>query len=115
MFLHLLLALSLAITPTLRLPGHFFVAYDFKLRATVTVPVDRENREVGVQYASENEEGYTSRQLDEYVDWTTHNFEIRLRPGTYQIRAVLKQTAGKVSYSTVQTVQVLSNRPQDGE
>jgi hypothetical protein len=117
MLLNLILAAFLALAspdPKLRISGHIFFGHEIKLRATVMVPVDRENREVGLEWDGD-EGGYTSRQLDEYVDWTNHTFEIRLRPGEYQFRGVLKQSAGRIRYSAAQTVIVQSDRPEDGE
>jgi len=113
MFIHAILALALAIAPTLTLPAHVLFGHEIKFRAMVTVPVDKDNREIGIEWNGEEGGGYTSRQLDEYVDWTHHTFEIRLRPGTYEFRAVLKQSAGKIRYSAAQTVFVKSDRPED--
>lgn len=113
MFLHAILAAFLAITPTLKLPGHFFVGPEVKIRVEATVPVDRDNREIGIEWEGD-EDGYTSRQLDEYVDWTRHSFEIRLRPGQYTFRAVLKRAGGERKVSSEQTVEVYSATPQEG-
>ena len=107
-----ILALALAIKLTL--PGHVFFGHEIKFRVTVTVPVDvQNNREVGVEWDGDGGAGYTSRQLDEYVDWTHHNFQIILRPGEYLIRGVLKQSNGRIQYTGTQTVFVKSDRPED--
>ncbi len=118
MFLHRLttfvIALALAISPTLRVQDHVYFGHEIKFHCYATVPVDRDNREIGVQWSGDEGEGYTSRQLDEYTDHASHYFEFRLRPGSYQIRAVLKRAGGQLSYSAAQTVEVRSDLPQDG-
>ena len=114
MFLHTLLALALAASISLHVPAHVFFGHEIKFMVRVTVPVDKaNNREVGVEWEGDGGAGYTSRQLDEYVDWTHHNFQIILRPGEYAIRGVLKQSNGRIQYTGAQTVIVKSDLPQD--
>jgi hypothetical protein len=109
MFLHTLLALALSISPTLRIHGGpFFVGHEVRVRASVTVPVDRDNLAVGIIWDGD-ESGATSRQLDELVTWVTHTFEIRLRPGAYDVRGVLRRSPDKIIYTAIQHIEVRSD------
>lgn len=109
LLLPLLLAAALSITPTLRISGGpYFVGHEVRVHATVTVPVDRDNLAVGIVWDGD-EAGATSRQLDELVTWVTHNFEIRLRPGSYEVRGVLKRSPDKIIYTAPQHIEVRSD------
>lgn len=116
MFLTLLLLASLAVAPiSIKVQAHYLIAAEVKFRVELIIPVDKANRMAMVEWEGEGEhasEGATSRQLDEFTDWTRHTFYILLTPGKYSIRGRLIQANGKEKVTPTKTVEILSAIPQ---